>query len=150
MRHFCSFSEAIREGAKLAPQAFNLFLREGATCAMGAGIHACLDRPVSPFDFFPEALREFCWNNPQYKYLVTTQAAPPCGCEGPLLEGCVDLAFYRVADNSLNNLIVHLNNHHRWTREAIADWLETEEEKLGFVHLVESESSSPVEQIVSV
>lgn len=28
---------------------------------------------------------------------------------------------------NIEYIIVHLNDHHRWTREAIADWLETVE-----------------------
>jgi hypothetical protein len=36
-------------------------------------------------------------------------------------------------------MIWHLNDHHGWTREQIADWLYSEEEKLGFVTLVEAE-----------
>jgi hypothetical protein len=40
-----------------------------------------------------------------------------------------------------------LNDEHKWTREQIADWLEKEEEKLGFITIVEAESSSPVEVV---
>jgi hypothetical protein len=29
------------------------------------------------------------------------------------------------------HIIIHLNDHHRWSREAIADWVEVLEAKLG-------------------
>jgi hypothetical protein len=41
---------------------------------------------------------------------------------------------------------MHLNDHHKWTREQIADWLELEEEKLGYVTIAEPEAASPVVQ----
>jgi hypothetical protein len=39
-------------------------------------------------------------------------------------------------------VIFHLNDDHLWTREQIADWLESEEEKLGFITLTETESQT--------
>ncbi len=40
-------------------------------------------------------------------------------------------------------IIRHLNDQHEWTREQIADWLYAEEEKLGFVTVIESEALKP-------
>jgi len=44
---------------------------------------------------------------------------------------------------SIRNTIIHLNDHHHWTREAIADWLEREVEH-GNTSRVEDEESSMV------
>ena len=40
--------------------------------------------------------------------------------------------FYRFLLRAVNpfTVIVHLNNHHRWSREAIADWIQALEAKL--------------------
>jgi hypothetical protein len=143
MKHYCCFSEAIREGAKLTPlQAFHAFFQENATCAVGAAIHASYERPLTHADVTLSGLREFCWANPQFKYLTKTFVAPPCGCQGELEDGCIDGTSGRREKRAhLNNIIVHLNNHHHWTREKIADWLQGEEDKLGFVTLSVTEES---------
>lgn len=37
--------------------------------------------------------------------------------------GCFENPMRRV--NSLADLIIHLNDHHKWTRNEIADWIES-------------------------
>jgi hypothetical protein len=69
----------------------------------------------------------------QYPYLKT-EILIPCGCS-ELDEVC-------DARPALSNVTMHLNNKHKWSRERIADWLETEEEKLGYVLLSEETSNS--------
>lgn len=131
-RHFFTFSEAIREGAKLGPQAFRFLSLNGANCAIGAGlramglslIHGCAvlgsEPAVTAFPYLDEAF-------------VTCPVDALCGLKS---------LFFTVMD---------LNDNHHWTREQIADWLESEEEKLGYVTLVESESSQPeVSEVVMV
>jgi len=121
-KHFCSFSEAIREGARLRPQAFGELLLDGKTCAIGAGLEAMGYADIG--DSWLDAARK-------YPYLAIHRTEgfpcpiPECFCQPSFL--------YRV--------VIHLNDHHRWSREQIADWLESEEEKLGFVTLIEGESS---------
>lgn len=145
MKHLCCFSEAIREGAKLRPQAFNGYARDGGTCAIGAGLEAMLERPLQIEDCLTEGglrsvLKETCfWDTFAYLHNV---AAAPCGCAEPIGFQTWDRKS-DVTESRLDNIIVHLNNEHHWTREAIADWLEQEENKLGFVTVVESESESP-------
>ena len=130
MKRFCSFSEAIREGAKLTAQAFGqgIGLDGASTCAWGAGVHAIagsLERTVydacDPLTLFP--------------YLTQETACPADGC------GYVNDSIYLM--------IYHLNDAHQWGRSAIADWLESEEEKLGFVHLIEPEPSRSQTEAVS-
>jgi hypothetical protein len=100
-------STAIREGAKLRPQAFGVFfdfkspdyIEPCASCAMGAAFEAttnyiCSDLRLSHLEaFYPELKIEKVW------------------------------------DKSIGNLWGHitlLNDERRWTREQIADWLEQE------------------------
>jgi len=125
MKHFCSFSEAIREGAKLRPQHFGGGMGHGrdATCAYIAGIEAVAG------NLSDDSLREF-GRHGGYTYLVGTTRCPVQDCS--------------YAEHIWSRLITifHLNDDHRWTREQIADWLESEEEKLGFVTISESVASS--------
>lgn len=126
MKHFCSFSEAIREGAKLRPQNFGGGMDEERTktCAFVAACEAIVGTLDGPeFSHFNA--------NVLYRYLIESNAecpTSPCTIEVPFC---------------LMNIIFHLNDVHQWTREAIADWLESEEEKLGFVTIsITNERSS--------
>jgi hypothetical protein len=141
MKHYCTFSEAIREGAKIGQQAFGVYKSyDGSTCAIGAGLEAILERELTVDECLTTSgllsivrTTEF-WDH--YAYLRTT-ADSPCGCAEP--SGMTDFNHRVIRSNSLDNIVVHLNNDHYWTRERIADWLEAEEEKLGFVLLSEEE-----------
>lgn len=117
MKYFCSFSEAIREGSKLRPQAFGDWFDGNGTCALGAAADAMLG--VDHKDGID--LNEF------WPYISTADATcpacPSCGVHAHLAA-----------------VVMLLNDSHKWTREAIADWIELEEEKLGFITLIESES----------
>lgn len=39
-------------------------------------------------------------------------------------QDCVDKDCWIEPDMDVFTLIVHLNDHHQWSREAVADWLE--------------------------
>jgi hypothetical protein len=106
-------SEAIRLGAMLRPQFFGASsgtLPDGrvGTCAMGAALEA--------IGFGP---KEFCVIRP------------------PMLEPWTDFALQEercpVVDcakpNTISGVAAHLNDAHKWTREAIADWVEQMEAK---------------------
>ena len=45
---------------------------------------------------------------------------------------CKDFDIYDDSDPFLQDTIIHLNDEHKWTREAIADWLETLDYDLTF------------------
>lgn len=99
-------SEAIREGAKLRPQAFGEYLKAGGTCALGAAYEAlCVaeDRPVRTW--FSEGIHP-------WETLLLALMDGPCPACGYL---------------HYENQIVHLNDTHKWTRERIADWVATQE-----------------------
>lgn len=129
MKHFCSFSEAIRAGVPMLPQAYFTYWdnRRIAACAIGTGAIAI------------------------HEYV------PAMRCIDSLVDGALGLYPYMTAERrdlrcprgskdacapqpSLKHTVAHLNDFHQWGREAIADWLEREEEKLGFVTVTVIES----------
>lgn len=114
--NYCCFSEPIRDGAKLRPQAFGFRItRDGKTCAEGAGAEAMGIADISESGM--EIAR-------RYPYLSGSAKCPET-------EACPNFNYSR------SKIITHLNDVHHWTREAIADWLFLEEEKLGFVTVYE-------------
>jgi hypothetical protein len=123
MKQFCSFSGAIRAADGIVLQSFfGRYAREilgvddGAVCAIEAGVKML---GVSR-DFRPGEIYSFI--SQCYPYLTTVSRCPQC----------VEYV------DSLTNVIWHLNDFHRLTFVQIADWLESEEEKLGFVTVVEA------------
>ncbi len=92
-------SEAIRLGAMLGPQAFaESFSVDGGSCARGAAMLA---------------IGGTCWySGPWFiEFQSINTTCPEChriGTAGGIIAFC-------------------LNDHHRWTRERIADWVETVE-----------------------
>jgi hypothetical protein len=106
-------SEAIRLGAMLKPQAFDALFTGGATCAVGAALDAIgvelLDEAVCK-NFPPDSL----WDEAELRFpLLAVVAVHP-----------VDLRHMEVG-----MLITDLNDFHLWSREQIADWVESVEPK---------------------
>lgn len=118
-------SEAMRLGATLHKQAFMSFFNLGcdgetrlrivATCALGS-ISAALGATAAEQ---PELYAE------AYPWIVQDgdQRLCPAECGGVM--------------GRTDGMIVHLNDDHHWTREQIADWLETVEPNAGAVLPVE-------------
>lgn len=117
--HHATLSQAIREGAKLRPQIGGTMHAPAGSCAIGAASEALFEgnRFVPGYHEVAEV----------FPYIEHVSIKCPAESE------CTD----EIGTKPLGSIVVHLNDHHRWTREAIADWLETEEEKLGFVLLSE-------------
>jgi hypothetical protein len=139
MRHFCSFSEAIREGARIRPaQAFHKFYdaENDGTCATGAALEAIFGETFTN-EILTEKREEVrSVLRSDFPYMIGLKVTIPCECPR-LYDGPCDVdTAGRI--HGLANVVVHLNNHHHWTREQIADWVELEEEKLGFVTLTET------------
>lgn len=115
MKHFASLSDAIREGAKLRPQAYGGMARGVvvATCPLAAAYEAVYetldDVSVTPL----EAL---------YPYMKERATCPVPECEG-------------ASEPDVISTIIHLNDIHRLSRETVADWVELQEERVGFVTL---------------
>ena len=105
-------SEAIRLGATLHPQATGVYAVGNAhgevlaTCALGAALVAIGQNPMiaSELDDIP------------------AEWIPPGGF---LCPACL----YGDYSNHLDNMVGHLNDDHHWTREQIADWVETVEQE---------------------
>lgn len=97
-------SEAIRLGAMLRPQAFGFYFEAGKSCAFGAAAEA-------------SGTTSGAWGRAdlqirgQWPWVFTTRARCPA-CLEP---------------HHVRRIVAHLNNDHRWTRERIADWVESYE-----------------------
>ena len=123
MKHYCTFSEAIREGAKLRPQAFEEYYIDGGSCAVGAAAEAM-------------GFGEGCVAEAENTFAYMQAAGVDCP------------ACKRI--NSLLGTCTHLNDVHKWTREHIADWLEAEEEKLGYITLIDEKEEAQERELVTV
>ena len=99
-------SEAIRLGAMLKRQAFGAIEDEdGNTCALGAAYDAIGELHRGQGYDWSWACRRF----PVLKVLDGSRGRPKCFLCGTFVE----------------SIIPHLNDFHRWTRERIADWIQT-------------------------
>lgn len=110
-------SEAMRLGAMVSGQAFGVLEDEGGnTCAMGA-VRAAVGLPTRHLEYW---------------HLVASQVElyqrfPILGTPAPAL--CPACSVPIVADRNLGDLLVHLNNDDRWTRERIADLVQEYESR---------------------
>lgn len=137
-RHLASFSDAIRLGATLRPQAFDWYvmgMSDGrkASCALGAAAEAITGVLYGLAEDEIRLTGDPVWVlSNTYPYTVRKRlACPASSCE----HFCDDLL--RAAS--------HLNDTHHWTRERIADFVETEEEKIGYVTLLEPHNELSLE-----
>jgi hypothetical protein len=102
--------EAIRLGAMLKPQAFGTQYDGRGTCANGAALDAC--------GVLEDALR--ARTSVGFLFPITEQKTSRCPQCGLRSDSCA---------KTFGGLIAHLNDDHRWTREEIADWVQSVEEK---------------------
>lgn len=107
-------SEAIRLGAMLKPQAFGDYTDGIGSCAWGAANEA-MGRPVDHEEV------DDAWLVMLHPPVAHCPACGIVALSTPIddAEGQGAIAF----------LVEHLNDDHRWTREAIADWVETIEQQ---------------------
>lgn len=127
------FSEAIHLGSMLGRQIYgDLENSNGDTCALGAA------RKALGVKLF-EAMRVF--------YMKRNSRCPECSFLHPTSP---DAHFSGHHDYPILAISTHLNDFHKWTREAIADWLEAEEVKMGIgqrsPRLLESELRAVVKK----
>lgn len=126
-----TLAEAIREGSTLTdPLRFEMIslpvaqeLSSGyalrgkfQACALGAALCAVVGPAQAYYASYEQAdimtaLRDL------YPEILQTYAL----CPGPVCES----TYYVKKGTTLENMIAHLNDRHGWTREAIADWLDT-------------------------
>ena len=102
-------SEAIRLGAMSRPQAFGIFFSKdtGGTCALGAALEAIggLDEDD------PLSVKHNLLLRRRFPVLLQPLSCPACGGD--------------IGGDEMS--LAHLNDTHKWSRERIADWLETVE-----------------------
>lgn len=107
-----TLSDAMRLGAMWRPKTRHHLFHGQGSCALGAAAEGCglrdevrtiCKRPVTPTDLVFEWPELVCRSLP----------CPACAATGDAQRGV------------LYGLIAHLNDFHNWTREAIADWLDT-------------------------
>lgn len=121
-------SEAIRLGAMLKPQSrTNMIDRDGGTCALGSALDAIGELPSyetwsgMPSTAACEVLVNALWR--AWPMLRSTVTHPLDGMEW-----------------SVGAIVPSLNDDYRWTREAIADWVET----------IEAQQAQPVTEVAHV
>lgn len=129
-------AEAIRKGAMQHPQWFGMFrgwrgdgaTEELHTCALMAaheGVYGELPAPflaaMSEAEIEKHVLSELHAAFPQLKDAATAYTCP-AGDRCNRHPAPPDR--YHI---DLRSMIVHLNDYHRWTRECIADWVESVE-----------------------
>lgn len=96
-------SEAIRIGARIRPQCFGKFFRDGESCALGAAYEAGIGRALE-YGGFPE-----CFSDLERKFPMIHELVPS-------VRGGVDRLYMEIA----------ARNDQKESRESIADWLEAQ------------------------
>ena len=133
-------SEAIREGSKLSKQAFGNLLRadgSGDRCALGAAYHAA-------------GINMILTNGARFltgEVYIPQDASSPFQIF-PIFFKSVDLPCDCHSNNSGYNVfgaVPHLNDYHRWSREAIAEWVETVEDKLESIDIPPEQEPTPID-----
>lgn len=112
-------SEAMRLGSMMKPQGYYNLCRAGATCALGAVGDAIGILDADNCNWKPGAKAPSEW-----RWMTRLTACPACGAT----DYPVPTSF-STKRRDVQAAITHLNNEHRWTREQIADWIETIEPK---------------------
>lgn len=119
-------SEAIREGAKLRPQAIgDYFLArndgEICSCALGAAYERVVNFPN--FKVTDSGLDE----TDAKEITKILEQEFPFISENEFICCPDEYCDYSFLENTWNGLIAHFNDNHEMTREEIADWLEEKE-----------------------
>jgi hypothetical protein len=97
-----TLSDAIRLGSMIRPQAFEWLFSDGGSCALGAALEA------TGTEYRANCFMEDAMNSMPAEWQMGATVCPACpACSSRIL------------------IITHLNDSHKWTREAIAAWLET-------------------------
>lgn len=109
-------SEAIRLGAMLKPPSRGGFMgvayRADGSCALkAAGDALGFSHSTDVAAPYPQLRDRFRWLD------------APRACH---IDGCTDDNFDGRFNDTLQ-IVYHLNDHHHWTREQIADWVATVE-----------------------
>jgi hypothetical protein len=107
-------SEAIEKGAQLRPQAFGAYFTgstrtDACSCAIGAAYEATFkDMPLA----HDGVVNDFERLAAHYPLLYDDNKIY-----------CPECAGAEVKQDNLCNILIHLNDDHRWTREEIAGYV---------------------------
>lgn len=116
-------STAILEGCKLSPrQAYGYYNVDGATCAMGAA-QLAVGYIVTQFNSEAADKLTQLWAGHDDRYHQLQLGICPA-CSKTFGERCWSAYL-------MHNLVPHLNDNHRWTREHIAEYVAEQEFALG-------------------
>ena len=134
-------SDAIRRGATMHPQIQYALMNDDGTCALGAALNGLglepLRNPKGHY-YWPECMGKNVMDNwyQQFPIFKTmTKNCPLCGLYCTWSYGVVS----------------HLNDTHELSREAIAMWVETEENHLeNDKKLLEAITTEPKEKMAVV
>lgn len=106
-------SDAIRTGSKMGPQCFGNMLEGYSSCAIGAAFWALYGVEASPVGVMYKNRWQSWWPK-EWLEMVNATCGTPCpACKDEQLD--------------LSHVITHLNDTHLWSREAIAEYVETKE-----------------------
>jgi hypothetical protein len=109
-------SEAIRLGSMLKPQGDGVLFDEGGgSCALGAACDALGVERHDQSRFMVHALEV------EWPMLLKAAKCPACS----FIKGII--RRWREEEFDLEDVIIHLNDDHGWTRQRIADWIATME-----------------------
>lgn len=105
-------STYIREGAKKRPQAFGDYIQDGCTCALGAAYEAITNKKPMPDGADHGLVKATIYN-----------ATGTKDCKIPYPPESFGAGFNIHPD--ILDLVASLNDTEHWTRERIADYLES-------------------------
>ena len=101
--------EAILAGSKLRPQTFGDFFQDHGSCALGAALE------IQYRSYDVRFLKK------KDKYLTKIF---------PVLKKVVTCPHFSECSGPIIAIIPHLNDEYRWSREAIAEWVKVQEDRL--------------------
>lgn len=101
MSQYHDLAEAMRKGAALRPQCFGSYFWQGASCAIGAAYEGATGRA-----------------NEEVNRNHVLQLFPDIAGKGCVCPSCGE-------SHTAYTMMVHLNDTHKWTREAIASWMDS-------------------------
>lgn len=99
--------KAILKGSKIRGQGFGSFFPRGKSCALGAAIEG---------GFFVNTIDDVMLDRMRRIGLYASMITRKQGCP--------------ACQHSSKAMIPHLNDHHNWSREAIAEYVKTKEDAI--------------------
>jgi hypothetical protein len=126
-----TLSDAIRIGATLRPQTFNSWFFNGKSCAMGAAIEGLTGEFCDGIDLVSRERLDDLEEVLHRRYQ-------------PILKQRLECPHCPREREFLSDLIIHLNDTHKLTREVIADFVQSVEEQIGYVTLSESTADAVI------